>query len=228
MVFKGIYMKRGVSPLIAWVLIVGFAVVMGAFIFSWATGTLKDLNIGESQEYELYCDNVELRINNVCTKDDGIGGPVYIYPNFTNVGNYDITRLTITLENENRALGSCDIPERDIIENNGFNDLGGLEHGFQVGMDYSFWEASVKFITLNTGRAGELFSDIKTCDYVDISGLDEEDLTYFAVTPWIKVDKEESFPCSNKEAILDGRGVENIFNFRMMNTDCPPLDEDPG
>lgn len=219
-------MERGVSPLIAWVLLVGFAVVMGAFIFSWATQTIKNLNIGESQEFEVYCENVELRINSVCVY---VSGEKYIYPNFTNAGNYDITKLTVTLENkksasEFRPLGSCLILDEDVAS---FNNQGRPSYGFQVGKDFSFSEASggsgLTFISLDTIRSGESDGvggvyDKVTCSYQGYSGRYDFDLSYFAVTPWVKVDKEESFPCNNKEVIIDGR--TNNLIFTQLNTEC--------
>src|SRR3989338_10030873 len=98
-------MKNGVSPLIAWVLLVGFAVVMGAFIFSWTKGTLTDLRIGDSQEKELYCDSVSFSVDYLCKGGDNLDE---LHAEITNKGNYDITTMTISLDfDDNLGPGYC-------------------------------------------------------------------------------------------------------------------------
>jgi len=55
-------MKKAISVLLSWVLIVGFAVAMSAIIFGWAIPFVEKIvkNLDRSESPEIYCDNTAL------------------------------------------------------------------------------------------------------------------------------------------------------------------------
>ena len=83
--------KKGVSPLIATILLIAFAVALGSVIMNWGL----NLNLGKPADK---CDNVAIKIRNidnseVCYGGSGKGG----YINFVldNTGSVDISGITI-------------------------------------------------------------------------------------------------------------------------------------
>gem|GEM_PF-3505120 len=201
-------MKNGVSPLIAWVLLVGFAVVMGAFIFTWTKGTLTDLRIGESQEKELYCDGVSFSVDYLCTSGDNSDE---LHANITNKGNYDITTMTISLDFDEDYLGPgyC------------YRDLDILGITFEVGKSYYTYddfEAPLVYLdSLLVGAGGDEPSD-NWC--VQGRTFNNEELVYLGLVPWITIE-DESFPCSNKEVVINGKDEPSVDKDRaFLNVEC--------
>ncbi len=103
-------MKKGISPLIAWILLVGFVVMMGAFITNWSIQYIRNLPIGEAQEKEIYCSNVQLDIPVFCKYNNNST----LRLDIKNKGNYNITRLVIHRETTNQSLDYCFILNQDI------------------------------------------------------------------------------------------------------------------
>src|SRR3989344_4899144 len=88
---KMIKSKKGVSPLIATILLIAFAVALGSVVMNWGL----NLNLGSSRDM---CRSVEVKIRNidvaeVCFGGVGING----YINFVldNTGGIDISGLSI-------------------------------------------------------------------------------------------------------------------------------------
>lgn len=103
-------MKKGISPLIAWILLVGFVVVMGAFITNWSIQYIRNLPMGEAQEREVYCSNVQLDIPVFCKYNNN----QTLRLDIENKGNYNITRLVVHRETTNQSLNYCFILNRNI------------------------------------------------------------------------------------------------------------------
>src|SRR3990170_4922719 len=80
--------KKGLTPLLSWVLVIGFAVALGAFVSGWAIDLIKDLNFRDDPG--LYCDNAQLSLT-VCKNPDMKTMNVTVY----NKGLYNVTRLTL-------------------------------------------------------------------------------------------------------------------------------------
>src|SRR3989344_2802426 len=83
-------MKKGITPLIATVLLVGFTVALAVIIFNWGVGFVKDAqdNVDKSTEASLLCSNkLDFTIKSVTC----IGEKVVIENN----GQLDIVNLTI-------------------------------------------------------------------------------------------------------------------------------------
>lgn len=76
--------KRGISPLIATVLIIGFTIVLAALVFQWGGGVFKDIQeqTGEQSELSILCSS-GVANTEVSAKHDG-------------------SNILITIDNKNR------------------------------------------------------------------------------------------------------------------------------
>lgn len=88
--------KKGVSPLIATILLIAFAVALGSVIMNWGL----NLDLGKPDDK---CNNVAIKIRDidnyeVCYGDFGQNG--YINFILDNVGSADISGLTILIVGE--------------------------------------------------------------------------------------------------------------------------------
>jgi len=62
--------KRGISPLIATVLIIGFTIVLAAIIFIWSSNFFNELQENQkTAQKELSCTDVKLEIKKACTEN---------------------------------------------------------------------------------------------------------------------------------------------------------------
>lgn len=100
---SGYKMKKGIAPLISWILIVAMVIAMGAFVFYWTTNYIKKINLQEGLNEDLYCNSVNLKILNSCRKDDHNNLSINIF----NKGSYNIEKLTIYRDTQNKIKGSC-------------------------------------------------------------------------------------------------------------------------
>lgn len=92
--------KRGVSPLISWILLVGMTVSIGSMVYFWATNFARNVNI-DNTDNSIYCDNVALKLVSSCRD----GSRLNI--NVTNSGSYNITTMTFTRTTELLPTASC-------------------------------------------------------------------------------------------------------------------------
>ena len=92
-------MKKGLSSLIATVLLVGFTIVLAAIVFVWTSDFLKedDRTSSCANELQRLCASSEIKFNNVLVNQTGA-----IFIELENIGNYEIvsTRLVISLNND--------------------------------------------------------------------------------------------------------------------------------
>ena len=85
------WMKKGVSPLIATILLIAFAVALGSVVMNWGL----NLNLGKSADK---CSNVEIKIRNLNNAEvcfGGFGKNGYINFIIDNTGSEDINGLAI-------------------------------------------------------------------------------------------------------------------------------------
>lgn len=88
--------KRGVSPLIATVLLIAFAVALGSVVMNWGL----NLNLGKSKDV---CRNVDFKIRDINTAEvcfGGFGANGYINFIIDNTGGTDINGLVIWIIGE--------------------------------------------------------------------------------------------------------------------------------
>ena len=83
--------KKGVSPLIATILLIAFAVALGSVVMNWGL----NLNLGKSTDI---CGNTEIKIRNIDVAEvcfGGVGTNGYINFIIDNTGGMDISGLVI-------------------------------------------------------------------------------------------------------------------------------------
>ena len=83
--------KKGVSPLIATILLIAFAVALGSVVMNWGL----NLDLGKSPDR---CRNVEIKIRNIDTSEacfGGFGQNGYINFIIDNTGGIDLSGLAI-------------------------------------------------------------------------------------------------------------------------------------
>ena len=83
--------KKGVSPLIATVLLIAFAVALGSVVMNWGL----NLNLGKSQDR---CKNVEIKIRNIDAAEvcfGGFGANGFINFIIDNSGSINVDGLAI-------------------------------------------------------------------------------------------------------------------------------------
>lgn len=101
-----IFNKRGVSPLIATILLIAFAVALGSVIMNWGL----HLNIGENADV---CRNVEINLRNIDDKSDacysGFGQNGYVNFVLDNVGAAEINGLSVWILGDKSQTSIYDI-----------------------------------------------------------------------------------------------------------------------
>ena len=88
--------KKGVSPLIATVLLIAFAVALGSVVMNWGL----NLNLGKSADM---CRNVEIKLRNIDVSEvcfGGFGPSGYINFIIDNTGTVDLSGLAIWIVGE--------------------------------------------------------------------------------------------------------------------------------
>src|SRR3989344_8012666 len=79
--------KRGISQLIATVLIIGFTIVLAAIIFIWLIGSIEKIIIAQEEaEKELSCADIQLDIKKACVENS------YVNLLIGNKGNKEIKK----------------------------------------------------------------------------------------------------------------------------------------
>jgi hypothetical protein len=92
-------MKKGISPLISWVLLVAMSIAIGSIVYMWAINLGHNINVENPQD--LYCDNTHLKALGVC-RDQNL-----LLMNLSNTGSYNITSITFYKDTESTVPGSC-------------------------------------------------------------------------------------------------------------------------
>jgi len=186
-------MKKGISPLISWVLLIGFGVAMALFISNWIIDQVSNTDINE--DTSIYCDQVDLRIDSVCLPSN-----TEVRLDLSNDGVYSIRRLTFERTTTDLAKGTCiSLLQSSIIE----------PGAVALGMLFT--------VTAETGSGIGQYSNVKDveCNTLNPTGpvLDTDHLlTEIRIVPWIKIG-EDTFACSEKEIVLNNLDYD-------LNTDC--------
>jgi hypothetical protein len=191
-------MKKGISPLIGWVLIIGFSVSAGLLITTWAIDQFKDLELPNN--WEAYCDQVDLRLSDAGTGLEILNNQE-IRLNLTNEGAFSIKRLSLGRTTTKFTLAWCE------------QLLGGSE----------ITPNSEQFVTFIVTANNTI--EYSNVDNVDCSGLNarpQEDLdpltlpwathnlTHVQITPWITID-DKTFACAEKGIILNNESLLNRY-----------------
>ncbi len=94
--------KRGMETVVAWVLLLGFSITLGTFVFMWATRSSEEMTESTTKFVEggMQCEQVQMYA--VFTEDpDNPGGPPCGYISITNRGYLTIEKIKIRGINKN-------------------------------------------------------------------------------------------------------------------------------
>lgn len=149
--------KKGISPLMAWILIIAFAIAMGAFIMNWATNQVGKFD--PSQNSELYCSEVDFSVDDFCI--DGVNEWAKL--NITNTGRYTIRRWTVARATEQSPLGSCYILD-DLEPNKMMTEDVGL--GYRLDNTTETFECD--YYLLQGGEALDYPTSIEVVPWINI------------------------------------------------------------
>ncbi|MBT3395113.1 hypothetical protein HOA59_03100 [archaeon] len=163
-------MKKGISPLISWILLFGFAVSMGTGISIWIINEMETINIGGPGP-ETYCKDVRLSINEVCRAADN----KTINFNVTNTGNFKIWRYTVGRE-------TTTIPEQWCLDLYAGPSTQGLEPGLSDQFNLSIAGDMSPII----GTDSMIY---KECYDVDLN-ISSDVVNKVNIISWIKIDDE--------------------------------------
>jgi len=197
--------KRGISPLLAYILLFGFAVAMAVTVMNWAKTQAGNFDPSGGTG-EIYCDGIDLKIVNI--------DRYYGYLNITlkNGGVYRIGRLTVQRSVRNYTvpsedIGSCVILNTD-SSNIGFGEMGDLMPGNNYKFSLSLGGELTQTIgdnlcSMNPGKDDNKCGDCKCPAYPKGSlGDDEVLVEWIAIVPWVEIE-DSIFSCSEKKISLD-------------------------
>ena len=144
--------KKGVSPLIATILLIAFAVALGSVVMNWGL----NLNLGKSPDL---CYNVGIKIREISSAEvcyGGIGQNGYVNFIIDNVGETDITGLAILIVGDKGKTRLFDLDNILIRKRELFN-----KNDKEVSYDFNLYGdiKQVQFIPkIKTERSVEICS----------------------------------------------------------------------
>jgi flagellin-like protein len=89
--------KKGVSPVIATVLLIVIVVILALIIFIWARGFIKESVMKEGENVKLTCEKVDLAAVHIEESGD---------LQITNLGNIPIYRFNVLVKNEGDIINT--------------------------------------------------------------------------------------------------------------------------
>ena len=104
--------KKGISPLIATVLIIGFTVALAAVIMVWGQGFIKGMQekTEAGADVQLVCaQDVSMSVSNVC--EDGVTGNLKV--TVKNDGSKALKKVTLRMYESTSSIGSVDLSGSD-------------------------------------------------------------------------------------------------------------------
>jgi flagellin-like protein len=177
-------MKKGISPLIGWVLLIGFVVTAGMLVTQWAIQQFSDIELPEDED--TYCDSVELDVSNYC-----IDSTSYLLQiDYENKGSFTIDRLTIGRRTSQFAEKWC------------------TELNLAIPPDQQIYT-----IPVTVGSKNINYNSIGETDCANLqqdTPIDDTNNKLYEVEiiPWLILE-EEAFPCNKKSIILNNEILLN-------------------
>lgn len=168
-------MKKAISVLLSWVLIIGFAVAMSAIIFGWAIPFVQKMSdkLDDSQNADIYCDNTRIKIVDICRMENRTFTNSSINITLQNTGSYNIKRLSITRETTHSPIQSC------FMYLNPNTIEPGATAAFRLAMLASFTDSSGNSLD---------------CITLDQTPIHENFVKQIEITPFVNINDEE-IPC---------------------------------
>ena len=102
---------KGVSPLIAWVLLVGFSVTAGLLVTKWVIDEFSDFELPADQES--YCNDVQIKLEDVCILSTAYNDTIRI--NLTNEGFFTVKRLNLGRATTSHSKEWCTMLNADLL-----------------------------------------------------------------------------------------------------------------
>ncbi|HLC73318.1 MAG TPA: hypothetical protein VJH20_01650 [Candidatus Nanoarchaeia archaeon] len=193
-------MKKAISVLLSWVLIVGFAVAMSAIIFGWAIPFVEKVseNLNKNERSDIYCDNVAIKIKDVCRSPDA-ATTTSITVKVLNTGSYNLKRLAIARETEGSALQSCFLYNLETPPNN--------QHSVEPGNELQFRLAVVAPFTDSRGNP----LDCNSASEDNPRVVTRSNVTKVEVVPWINIEGVD-INCPSS--------IVTIKDINILNHEC--------
>jgi hypothetical protein len=183
--------KRGISPLISWILLIGFAVAMAGFVGTWIINQAKEVEFpGEGPE--IYCDSIKLSYTSICRSTDN----KTININLKNTGDFKITKFLAGRETNESEEQWC------LKQNIGDNNKG-LMPDEEMLFNLSIGESMIP--------NNQMY---KNCNEV-IIGISNAIVEKITFVPWIEIEGEIMY-CSKQKVILRQEDI-NINNPCISN-----------
>ena len=176
-------MKRAVSPLVAWVLIIGFSIAAGMFITRWVINEFSDLNFG--QEKDVYCEDVSMDVDSVCICPSPDNNKIRVH--LSNNGPFKLNRLYVGRTTSTFSKGWCNILSL------------GLDPG-SIG-DFTFQAGSPNEQYFST-RQTDCQTDLLTPHALEKYFGETEKLLELEIVPFVNVEDEYT-PCYEKGILLN-------------------------
>ncbi len=156
--------KRGISPLIAWVLLVGLAISTGLLITQWAIDEFSNVEL--PYDSENYCNNVNLKLEQIC-----VNGTKVKF-NLTNNGYFSIKRFTLDRATTNNTEAQCTWLNIDDLKPGDEN----IQFNYHAAAPNNQYDV-LELVNCNGLSGGSSFNLM-------------HNLTKFEITPWIEVDDQ--------------------------------------
>lgn len=113
--------KRGISPLIATVLIIGFTVALAAVIMVWGQGFIKGMQekTEAGADVQLICaQDVSMSVSDVCEEKDDATGELTgnLKVTVKNDGSKALSKITLRLYESASNIGTVELPQLDAFD----------------------------------------------------------------------------------------------------------------
>lgn len=198
--------KKAISPLISWILLIGFAVAMATVVINWSIEQVNKVDFYK-QTIKENCANVDLEITGACRNNynvSGVGLGESIVVRVKNAGYFDLPLATVGRSTSNIPESWC--LDLDFNLSSGSNEL--------VVKNYKI---NGTFLNTNFDSEFNQYTDCKALS----GGTVNENLHSFTIVPWIRVEGQ-SVPCNEKRIIISEQNlVCNCSATDINNMTCP-------
>jgi hypothetical protein len=177
-------MKRGISPLISWVLIVALSVAIGAVVVPVILDKANEWDFDPPLEY---CNDISISLKGVCKESDGV-----LHVNLSNNGDFSIQKITVGK--------TTNVTSEQWCTYSGLSSYFPLTPGSMVEIPFSLNENYTSDITNETSVGCSALS--QTDSIVGAAKLE--------IVPWINPEKDVgAFQCPDQRIVWDDSIILN-------------------
>ena len=176
---------KGISPLISWVLIIGFSIAMATFITIWAIDQTKKIDF-ETPTAREHCSEVRISFEDVCMNLTSNT----IKSTIKNTGNFKIVIATFAREAVNLTESSCaelNLAQTSFPSSTNPGDI--FTYQQYINGSFSFNQTQQ-----NITGIGQLIA----CQGPQMNQGYVGPVTKFSMIPWIRIE-EEYIPCQDQK-----------------------------